>query len=738
MLMCFLILLFKLCFSVLSCEIIMACEKRNTRLQSKLRNDSEDESSVLAPPCNELTNVQSSNLVIVHREMERAANNGVDSETISEQGSIIDRSVGNRSPQESGMTGHILANTVDSGFASSPFSQISQDTFSVFQTANIVGSNTLPISTKEHVSDTSALLLQLMQQMGQKLQKLDTMEQNQRQTQQKLQKLDTMEQNLRKLDTTLEQTREDLTTELHNIESKCQKICNDVKTQVCEHFQPIFSRHENALQNHEAAIKELQTVFRENHDTLQAKMDSVASTDSVMQLARTQENLKDTVDSISTQMDTLKLGSEKHTEEMCSLSEKVAELSDQFTNLSTKVDDNLNDTKPVVFNDTEECKQIRKFKQSLNQISTQHQREIREVQDQLTQVIQRLRISEDTRAPIREEGHRNTEQPQNNNTGHFGNYERNWQGTPNFEMEPLKRRNNDRHATRRHDDFDHKLFITTRKFKTFKNSGNDIHPQAWLHQFSHCFPPNWSLEHRLEFMCGYLENEPAVRMRSVIHDCHSEGEFYHAFLSAYWSQATQDRVKHSIMMMKHFEQSEFSSLVKYFEDMLHKNQYLSNPYSPSELIRICIMKFPEHLRNIILAGRCKDDIEAFQGGNRQPFPIFNLRTGARDYCHRDAGRAGSNWLPLTAAITQLSGTGRRRVVCAIVWHCARGRSAPPRFRGCLSPPPNSTPAPTRATVWLAVGLFGNLSRPRHSPADGNRSYFRFSTPPPPSLLSGGR
>lgn len=166
--------------------------------------------------------------------------------------------------------------------------------------------------------------------------------------------------------------------------------------------------------------------------------------------------------------------------------------------------------------------------------------------------------------------------------------------------------------TRIQEHFDYKHFLTVRKFKIFRNKPNDLHPCEWLQQFEHCLPPNWPVENKLEFMCGFLENEPASRMRVHISPYTTENEFRRIFLAAYWSETTQDRVKNSIQMLKSFVRSDFASPAEYFQHMIMKNQFLTFPYNPTELIRICLNKLPSRLRQIAIAARCKDDIETFK------------------------------------------------------------------------------------------------------------------------------
>lgn len=183
---------------------------------------------------------------------------------------------------------------------------------------------------------------------------------------------------------------------------------------------------------------------------------------------------------------------------------------------------------------------------------------------------------------------------------------------PNENSESRHHRIREHSRTRSQEHFDYKHFLTVRKFKIFRNAPNDLHPCEWLQQFEHCLPPNWPIENKLEFMCGFLENEPASRMRIHISPHTSENEFRRIFLAAYWSETTQDRVKNSIRMLKSFVRSNFKSPAEYFQHMVQKNLFLTFPYNPSELISICLDKLPSRLRQLTIAARCKDDIEAFK------------------------------------------------------------------------------------------------------------------------------
>lgn len=161
-------------------------------------------------------------------------------------------------------------------------------------------------------------------------------------------------------------------------------------------------------------------------------------------------------------------------------------------------------------------------------------------------------------------------------------------------------------------DFDYNHFLTIRKFKVFRNAPGGIHPRAWIDQFDFALPPNWPEGHKIEFVCGHLEGEPASRLRSYPRNVESYESFRQHFLSAYWSDIQQDRVRQGIQMMPPFVQTNFASPSQFFQEMLARNHYLSNPYPVPELIRICLGKLPRRLRNALLAARCKDDMEQFQ------------------------------------------------------------------------------------------------------------------------------
>lgn len=169
------------------------------------------------------------------------------------------------------------------------------------------------------------------------------------------------------------------------------------------------------------------------------------------------------------------------------------------------------------------------------------------------------------------------------------------------------------HSSSQHyDNFNFDRFLALRKFKVFRNGQNDLHPVDWIQQFTYTFPPSWPVERQLDLITGYLEGEPAMRMRSIARQCRSIEEFRSAFLEAYWSKVTQRSVKDQIISFPHFSQTNFASPSLFFDHLVKTNQYLMDPYPPSELIHQCISKLPRPLRLPLLTGQQYDDIVAFR------------------------------------------------------------------------------------------------------------------------------
>lgn len=494
------------------------------------------------------------------------------------------------------------------------------------------------------------------------------------QTQQLIQTIDTLlNDQAQRLDNVTQQISSEVKNDMkQQFSNQSQQLnqtidtrLNDLKLQNDTQFQNTYTRLDALVQEGQALRTELndyksdtgrkfqlvEATTRQNkricqvrHNKVKAHVDKAERKVLFVQ-SKNSERLNEIQkqhDDLSLQLQDVTLQVNRNTERMTdntlklntvdSLSDAVKTLTEQVNNLSINNEENSDHTLPINFSETDEYQKLQKFACDQTELNKQQQKDLNHLKDNVKQLeakVGHYNVTDEFAFMPSPQFPAGASDNVNDNSNCFRLRDTRGRNDPQFQNNNDWFQWNDRLSFQQqtYNPSDTKHFLTVQKFKKFRNFSTEIHPRAWIDQFRFAFPSNWTLSQQLEFMCGYLELEPEVRMRAIIHKCTSINDFAQAFLSAYWAQPTQDRVKYGIILTKNLKDSQFPTPVAYFEDMVRRNQYLSNPYSAAELIRIFLTKIPRTLRQVILASRFKNDLDAFREFLQELEMDDDLRTG---------------------------------------------------------------------------------------------------------------